>query len=599
MHDRGRAEFGTGEPGEAWRVALANPDEIREARTLDAVEGVVRWIDEQSRSGHWGVLLLAYEAAPAMDPALTVRDAGTGPVPLAWAARYASAGTVIGADDSRLRRSRSMDPVAWQPAIDEARFGRDIARILGHIAAGDTYQVNYTFPLTAPFPHEAWAWFHARARQAGVAFPACIDTGAAVVMSLSPELFLERRGNHLQARPMKGTIRRGRWLEEDERLAQALVTSDKARAENVMIVDLLRNDIGRVATTGSVRVSDLCALERYPTVWQLTSRIDAGLWPGTSLWDLLRAVFPCGSVTGAPKVRTMEIIASLESSPRGLYTGAICLLRPGGDLTASVPIRTATIDRGTGIATFSVGAGITADSTAEDEWAECLAKARVVRPAAVPDDASLLETMGLMDGVVVRREAHLARMLASARLFGWVADRERLDAALDGLLAHHRDGSWRVRLVLDRRGQVRVEAVPFAPDGRCWRVSLAARPVDARSPLLYNKTTSRDLYDQARAEAPEADDVLLWNARGELTESCLANVVVAIDGRRVTPPLACGLLPGVFRQHLIAAGEVEECVVRVDDLARASGLWLVNSLRGWIDADLLRDRHGRPRYAGT
>jgi para-aminobenzoate synthetase/4-amino-4-deoxychorismate lyase len=599
MHDRGRAEFGTGESGDAWRARLANPVAIREARTRDEVEGVVAWIDAQSRSGHWGVLLLTYEAAPAMDPALTVRDAGAGPVPLAWAASYASVGAAESDDRRGLERPLAADPVAWRPAIDEAWFARDIARILSHISAGDTYQVNYTFPLIASFPHDPWAWFDARARHAHVPFPACIDIGAAVVMSLSPELFVARRGDHLQARPMKGTIRRGRWLEEDQRLSQALVASEKARAENVMIVDLLRNDIGRVAETGSVRVSGLCALERYPTVWQLTSRIDATLRPNTSLWDLLRAVFPCGSVTGAPKVRTTEIIADCESSPRGLYTGAVCLLQPGGDVTASVPIRTAILDRVTGVATFSVGAGITADSTAADEWAECLAKARVVRPAAVPDDAFLLETMPLVDGAFARRAAHLARMQASARLFGWPADPGRLDAALDGLLADHSCGSWRVRLLLDRHGRVLVEAVPFVPDARRWRVCLAAHPVDTRSPLLFNKSTSRSAYDEARAAAPGADDVLLWNARGELTESCLANLVVAIDGRRVTPPIACGLLPGVFRGQLLATGEVEERVVSIDDLTRASGVWLVNSLRGWIDVEFLRDRDGRPRSAGA
>ena len=367
---------------------------------------------------------------------------------------------------------RADDAIAWQPAIDEARFAGDIARILAHISAGDTYQVNYTFPLRAPFPHDPWAWFHARARQARVPFSACIDIGSAVVMSLSPELFVERRGDHVRARPMKGTTRRGRWLDEDERLSQALVDSEKARAENVMIVDLLRNDIGRVAVTGSVRVSELCALERYPTVWQLTSRIDATLRPETSLWDLLRAVFPCGSVTGAPKVRTMEIIADLESSPRGLYTGAVCLLQPGGDLIASVPIRTAILDRGTGVATFNVGAGITADSTAAEEWAECLAKARVVRPAAVPDDASLFETMRLEAGTLVRRDRHMARLLASASLFGWPADSDRLADGIGppGRRSPCRDVACPRDARSPRRGAGRGGAV------RSRRATLAPRP---------------------------------------------------------------------------------------------------------------------------
>jgi para-aminobenzoate synthetase/4-amino-4-deoxychorismate lyase len=282
----------------------------------------------------------------------------------------------------------------------------------------------------------------------------------------------------------------------------------------------------------------------------------------------------------------MEIIAELESSARGLYTGAICLLQPGGDMVASVPIRTAILDRATGIATFNVGAGITADSTATEEWAECLAKARVARPAAVPDGASLFETIRLEAGMLVRRHAHIARLKASAALFGWAIDETRLVAALDALCADHPLGTWRARVVLDRDGEVRCDAVPFVPDLRRWRVGLAPTPVDTRSPLLFNKTTCRDVYDRARAAVPGADDVLLWNPRGELTESCVANIVVAFDGRRVTPPVSCGLLPGVFRGQLLADGHVEERVVLVEDLARATRTWLVNSLREWIDVKL-------------
>ena len=584
MQTRGRASFGTGGPEDAWRVDLAAPLDVREAWTPSDVRAVVTWADEVSRAGRWAVLLLAYEAAPAFDEALRVRPASPS-LPLAWAAAYAAPSMPA---ESRPRTDgpghTSAAGVPWAPGLDEARFARDIARVLDHIAAGDTYQVNYTFPLHAPFVHEPWAWFEACARQAMVPFPACIDLGSTLVMSLSPELFLERTGDRLRARPMKGTIRRGRWHAEDDRLAQTLVRSEKARAENVMIVDLLRNDIGRVAVTGSVQVADLCALERYPTVWQLTSRIDAALRPGLSLWDLLCATFPCGSITGAPKVRTMEVIADLESSPRGLYTGTICLLRPGGNLLASVPIRTVVLDRTTGIATFNVGAGITADSTAADEWAECLAKARVVRPPAVPEDAALFETLRLEDGQYVRRDAHVARLLDSAGLFGWPAPRARVEAVLDGLAAAYLDGTWRARLQLDRTGVVEAEAVAFVREdpARVRRVALAPTPVDTRSPLLFNKTTRREVYDEARAARPDVDDVLLWNARGELTEGTIATLVVELDGVRVTPPIASGLLPGVFRAELLARGEIEERVVLVSDLPRASRLWLVNSLREWM-----------------
>ena len=586
----GRASFGLDRPIGAWNVDLRDPAATRQADALDAVLDVVDWVDRQARDGRWGVLLLPYESAPAFDAALRVRSAA-GPVPLAWAAAYATpdegpaavAGEAVSTE--AVPTEEGVGP--WVPAITGARFAADIARVLSHIAAGDTYQVNYTFPVEAPFAADPWHWYRQVAEHAVVPYPAYIDLGSVVVMSLSPELFLERSGSRLTARPMKGTARRGRWLAEDERLARDLAGDEKARAENVMIVDLLRNDVGRLAETGSVVVRDLCRLERYPTVWQLTSTIEARLRSGTSLRDLLAATFPCGSVTGAPKVSTMGIIAELEAAPRGLYTGAILLLEPGGDFVASVPIRTVVLDRRTRRATFGVGAGITADSVAADEWAECIAKARVVRPPAVPDDAGLFETLRLENGVCARADAHLARMCDSARLFGWTFDEEILRDTLRALARAHPQDCWRARLVLARDGTVRGEAVPFDPSPQTWRVALAREPVDVRSPLVFNKTTCRAFYDVAVAAVPEVDDVLLWNARGELTEATRANLIAVIDGVPVTPPISSGLLPGVMRGDLLTRGDVEERVLRIGDLRRASAIWLVNSLRGRIDVTLV------------
>lgn len=576
------AWFGAGWAAEG-PASFEAPLETRSALTVDAVAPCVAWAEAEAQAGRWVILVLAYEAAPAFDPALVTRTPIAG-LPLAWAASFHEAkredtppGGCPGNESPAL---------TWTPRIDEARFHRDVAVILERIAAGDTYQVNYTFPLDAAFAGEPHAWFAEVAARADAPYTAFVDLGSHVVMSLSPELFLERTGSQLLTRPMKGTARRGRWLEEDRRLSADLVASQKARAENVMIVDLLRNDLGRVAVPGSVRVRDLCGLERYPTVWQLTSTVEARAVEGTSLCDVLRAVFPCGSVTGAPKVATMGIIEGLEAAARGIYTGAIGLLRPGGDATFSVPIRTGVLDRAAARLTFHVGAGITADSVAAEEWAECLAKSRVVRPPAVPDDVSLLETMRLEEGVLVRREGHLRRLLDSAALFGWSVPRADVDAALDSAVSRHPSGLWRMRLVVSRNGGVAVTATPFTPDQRIWRVTLAPTAVDVRSPLLFNKTTRRVVYDIARAARPEHDDVLLWNARGELTESTLANIVLEIDGRKVTPPVASGLLPGVMRAELLASGEIEEAVVPVSDLGRASRVWLVNSLRGWMPAQV-------------
>ncbi|MGI8672039.1 MAG: aminodeoxychorismate synthase component I [Luteitalea sp.] len=596
-HGYGEAMFGTGSDRDAWRGRWRDPARIARAFAPTDVAAVVDAAEDEALAGRTVVLLLSYEAAPAFDAALRVTR-GPENLPLAWMAAYDSTPEVppvpafarvpaAGVD------SASAPTLTWRPAIDEARFARDIAVILARIHAGDTYQVNYTFPLHADGLGEPAAWFKARARDAEVPFAAYVDLGSHVVMSLSPELFLTRTGRQVTTRPMKGTSRRGRWLAEDQALAQALVTSDKARAENVMIVDLLRNDLGRVAEIGSVRVRELCRLERYPTVWQLTSTIDAVLRPDVRLLDLLHATFPCGSVTGAPKVRTTEIIASLEQTPRGRYTGAICLLQPGGDVVASVPIRTAVLDRQTGVATFRVGAGIVADSSPAEEWAECLAKARVVRAPAVPADVELFETLRLDAGALARHDAHVNRLAASAELCGWRCDRAALHAHLARLAAAHPAGVWRVRLRLAADGRCRTEAEPFVATTHRWRVGVAPNRVDARDPLLFNKTTRRGVYDAARAARPDCDDVLLVNLRDELTESTIASLVVELDGVRVTPPIGCGLLPGILRAELVARGEVVEQVIPVADLWRASRIWLVNALRGWIDVDLV-DRPDTP-----
>lgn len=328
--------------------------------------------ERQAHAGFYAIVMLSYEAAPAFDSALHVHQGNA--FPPAYAAVYSEPANLpeIGC---------SVSATPWLPAITKHEYNRAVARIRELIAAGDTYQVNYSFPLTSSFNGDAFAWFHRlRSAQPGARYSAYIDLGRYKILSLSPELFFDRRGNRVVTRPMKGTVQRGRTDVEDEELARWLQNSIKNRAENVMIVDLLRNDLGKVAVPGSVHVSSLFDLERFETVWQMTSTVEATLREGTSLNELMGALFPCGSVTGAPKIRTMQIIRELERFPRGPYTGTIGLLRPGGDCTFNVAIRTVVLDSETGVATCGVGGGITIDSTAEDEYEECLVKSRFLYP---------------------------------------------------------------------------------------------------------------------------------------------------------------------------------------------------------------------------
>ena len=349
-------------------LAFAEPIETITATTLGEVIHTLEFADTHARAGAYVMVMLSYEAAPAFDSALCTHELST--FPLAWAGAYSQR-----SDLAEIRSDVASNP--WLPAVSKHEYDESVIRIKELIAAGQTYQVNYSFPLASTFEGDPYAWYLKLFRgQRSAKYSAYLDLGRYKVLSLSPELFFERRGDHVITKPMKGTVRRGRTADEDAELARWLQNSIKNRAENVMIVDLLRNDLGKVSVPGGVHVASLFDLEQFETVWQMTSTVEATLKEGTSLAELMGALFPCGSVTGAPKIRTMQIIHELERFPRRAYTGTIGLLRPGGDCTFNVAIRTVVLDTETNVATCSVGGGITIDSTAAEEYEECLVKSR-------------------------------------------------------------------------------------------------------------------------------------------------------------------------------------------------------------------------------
>jgi para-aminobenzoate synthetase / 4-amino-4-deoxychorismate lyase len=562
---------------------------LREVVRADRMEDVLpamRAVEAAVARGLHAAGFVAYEAAPAFDAALVTHPPDPR-LPLVWFAIYDERVEVdpdVEEDDAA---SAGFDLGEWRLEVSEAEYRERVERIRGLIEAGDSYQVNYTVRLRAPFGGDDLALYQRLRRAQRSAYCAFLRFDATSILSASPELFFRWADGELELRPMKGTRPRGRWPEEDQALAAELAAAPKDRAENLMIVDLLRSDAGRVSEFGSVRVERMYEVERYETVHQMTSTIRSDVRPGVRLSDLFRALFPCGSVTGAPKVRTSEIIAELEEGPRGVYCGAVGFASPG-EAVFSVAIRTVVVDRERGEAELGVGSGITYDSDAAAEYRECRAKAEFTRRE--PNDFRLLETMLWEPGAgFFLLAGHLDRLSASAAYFGFRCDladvRQRLDAAASSAP----DRPHRVRLLLDRDGRIEVECTPLAHPSSSespepLRVAIGAEPVDSREPLLYHKTTRRDLYQRAAASRPDRDDVLLLNERGELTESTIANLVVEMGGARWTPPLACGLLPGVFRAELLRRGEVRERVLRPGDLRRADALWLVNSVRKWVPA---------------
>lgn len=560
------------------QIALIHPRRIKSAYEPCDVIPLIREAERDAITGSWVALVLSYEAAPAFDPALRVHQSGD--FPLAWSATFESASPWEQLTNSPTQK------LSCKPSVTFEEYEKALSRIQQHIIDGQCYQVNYTFPLTTSIQVDARDWFHQLCRAQTRSFAAYLDLDRFKLLSLSPELFFARKDRRVSTRPMKGTAKRGRWSEEDVELANDLSNSAKDRAENVMIVDLLRNDLGRVSLPGSISVRKLFQVEKYETLWQMTSTIESVLRPGVDLAQIFTALFPCGSVTGAPKIRTMEIINDLECFPRGVYTGAIGLLRPGGDCIFNVAIRTIVIDERQGQMTFGVGSGVTIDSIAAREYEECLVKASFLQYQAIEFD--LLETLLLEDGEIFLQQRHQDRLVKSANYFGFTLDQAVLTGSLERLRYAHSTGRWKVRLLVSPQGDIRIEIGRLEPaTDQTLRVKLAPEPVDSREQSLFHKTTNRAVYDRATASLPDFDDVVLWNEREEITESTIANIVASIDGKLITPPLACGLLPGTFRAELLATGKIHERVIHKEELLSIKSFYLINSVKRWQSALLV------------
>ena len=560
-------------------LEFTEPARILSTCRIDEVPTLVREIEQcVEQEGCHAAGFIAYEAAPAFDPSLPVT--ADGGFPLLWFGLF-----------PRVTEIALPAPVEdagpdlhWQPSLTREQYGRCLQTIRTYIGNGDTYQVNFTYRLRTTAAIDPWQLFLRIAGDGEAPFAGFVDTGDWAICSASPELFLRIDGDRIdgdliESRPMKGTAARGLWFEDDQAQREALVSSEKDRAENLMIVDMVRNDLGRVARSGTVRVPSLFRVERFPTLWQLTSTVTART--DAPLGRLLQATFPPASITGAPKRRTMEIIADLESAPRRIYTGSIGFIAPGRRAQFNVAIRTLLMHKPSGRLEYGVGGGIVWDSTSAGEYAESLTKTRVLRPG--PRDFDLLETLrwSPVEGYGLLGY-HLRRLLGSADYFGFAADPGRIREALEG---HARGllpaGTWRVRLLVSRTGGVRCESSPLDPESLGFAdLVLARHPIDWRDPFLYHKTTRRTRYEDALRDCPGSIDVLLYNERGEATESTLANLAAEIDGVLWTPPLRCGLLPGTRRAMMLETGLLAERIMTIDEMLASPAVYLLNSVRG-------------------
>jgi para-aminobenzoate synthetase/4-amino-4-deoxychorismate lyase len=565
-------------------LRFSNPHRIIAAHNIAEVIPSLMEMESLMYEREWYAAgFITYEASAAFDPALFTHRKGD--LPLLWFGLF-SKPQQIQFPKPDIQPYILGVPI---PSINRDEYIRAISKIKEYIRSGDTYQVNYTMQLHAHFAGDPWNLFLAMVYAQGAGYSAWIDTGDVALCSSSPELFFRLEGSLLTCKPMKGTVKRGRTLAEDESCAQWLQNSEKNRAENVMIVDMIRNDLGRVSKPGSVVTTRLFDLERRPTLWQMTSTVTADC--SASLKEILTALFPCASITGAPKCRTTEIIAELEPLPRGVYTGCIGYMTPDRIAQFNVAIRTAVVDKTRNRAEYGAGGGIVWDSEAEDEYEEALLKARVFQSRQ--QEFSLLETI-LWDPAesFFLLDEHLKRLVDSAEyFFNYPVNIQQILDLLKLKAAEFSSTPQKVRLLLSRSGVVQIENAPLdaAKINQRVRVRMAREPIDPSNPFLYHKTTRREIYEAALHAFSGCDDVLLWNNRGELTESSIANLVVELDGKLFTPPVDSGLLPGVFRASLIQQGKIFERIIKIEDLKSCSKIYLINSVRKWREAIIVNN----------
>ncbi|MFB6278397.1 MAG: aminodeoxychorismate synthase component I [Salinibacter sp.] len=580
-----------------WSWAFTAPHRVLTATTATEVRALVNELEAATDQGRYVAGYLSYEAGyPFVD--LDIPDHAE--QPLAWFGVYDAPRRLAPADVET-----GLNALDARSTVRDVRLGVSrpeyidaIEAVRRHIGRGNVYQINYTAPLRFQVEGDPRALYRRLRSRQRVPYAAYLNCGARQILSLSPELFVRREGTRARTRPMKGTIRRGRTLDEDRALREALAADPKNRAENLMIVDLLRNDLSVCSRPGSVTVPALYETEPYPSVTQMTSTVEGRLRDDAGLAVLLRALFPCGSVTGAPKRRAMRTIRDLETTPRGVYCGAIGMAGPDDTAVFNVAIRTVVLDEGKG--TMGLGSGIVWDSDPEAEYDECTLKGTFLTGDAdghsnatgpPEEDFELIETMRF-DGVrIPLLDRHVARLARSAAYFSFPFDEERFRRRVERTVrGRDADTPLKVRTTLDRWGRLSVTTTPI--DGgptEPWSLTVADERVDRTDPFFYHKTTRRGAYDRAlaAAQAEGYDEAVLLNQDGDVTEGTYTNLFVRQGENLWTPPVESGLLAGVYRDHVLETQpQASTRPLTLDDLELADAIYCCNGVRGWCAASL-------------
>ncbi|MCT2535966.1 aminodeoxychorismate synthase component I [Aquibacillus koreensis] len=554
---------------------FTKPVQIFEVHQLVDVEVVFSNIEQALQDGYYVAGFVSYEAAPAFDRHYDTHPKGN--LPLVWFGIFEKPHKFNEVDQERDYKVSD-----WKLTSNFEDYQQGIQKIKDAIEVGNTYQVNYTARLEATFQGDDFSFYRQLTRNQQSSYSAYINIGRYRILSASPELFFHVEHNRISTKPMKGTAKRGRFLQEDKKYKDQLSQSEKDQAENLMIVDLLRNDIGRIAKPGTVNVPKLFEIESYPTVHQMTSTITAEIQNNTTVLDWFKALFPCGSITGAPKIRTMEYIAELEQTPREVYCGAIGFITPEREAIFNVPIRTVTIDTLTQKAIYGAGGGVTWDSTASGEYEELLTKAQLLTEKR--KEFQLLESLRLENGEYPLRDYHMKRLVGSSYYFGYELAVKNVELRLDDLASQYPKGTYKARLLVEKDGNMSVEAQPVKDLKQPISCTLARGPVDLQNPFLFHKTTYRDMYEQHNDD--QYFTTLLWNEQHEITEFTIGNIVLELHGEYFTPPIESGLLSGTYRQYLLDHDVIKEKIIKKEEVKHYDRIWFINSVRGWVEVKL-------------
>ncbi len=588
--DQGTVILETNKSGDtSWRsFAFTEPQRVISCFRSEEIIPALTEIEREVSAGHYAAGYISFEASYAFEGTIPYHSEN---LPLLWFGIYKKAEVVEKASAASRKKTDPLPTVTLeniQFSMTKERYVAAVRKIKDYIARGDTYQVNLTMKTTFDLQGSSIDFYEMLSYQQHVRYAAYLNLGRQVILSLSPELFSRSQGNHILMRPMKGTIRRGRTRGEDAILSEQLRRSAKDQSENLMIVDMLRNDVGRISEPGSVEVSSLYEIEQYDTLFQMTSTIEAQRKPHLSLAEIFQALFPPGSVVGAPKIRTLEIIHELEDGPRDVYTGAIGFIGPKNEMIFNVAIRTVVVDRETHRGSMGIGSGIIIDSSPEREYEECLLKARFLTDP-IPE-FQLIETIAWDSGRgYFLLDLHLERLQESALYFD-------IPVKIDKLRKHviaqsHKFGkeSRRVRLMVTSNGAYSVQSAPLDVLPSRVRVCFSQYRTDSSNRFLFHKTTNRALYDKEfdRFRAEDFFDCLFLNEHDEVTEGAITNVLIRRNGKYFTPPIDCGVLDGVFRRHLLRSRIIplQERVLSEQDIRNADEVYLCNSVRGIIKVD--------------